>query len=99
VACKAISSAPVTVPALIAASAHQKGRPISMTTPPSTTLNTFTFAPNQKASCCPADPCRAFRGMNSMWCRSAHCLMLALGAGEVYIRGLPFLTGRGYKRG
>jgi hypothetical protein len=48
VACGAISSAPIIVPAAIATSAHQNARPIEMTTAPRTTLNTFTLPPSER---------------------------------------------------
>jgi len=50
VACNAISSAPIKVPAVIAISAHQNDSPIDTTTAPRTTLNTFTLPPHQNAS-------------------------------------------------
>src|SRR5258707_157142 len=66
VACSAIGSAPMTVPVVMAISAHQNVRPIDTTIPPRTTLNTLKLQPHQKGSWCHALPCLALAGMNSM---------------------------------
>jgi hypothetical protein len=66
VACSAISSAPINVPAAMAISAHQKVSPIETVTAPRTTLKTLTLPPNQNANWCQGLPCRAAAGMWSM---------------------------------
>ena len=57
----------MSVPAVMAISAHQKVSPIETVTPPRTTLNTLTLPPNQNANWCQGFPCRAPAGMWSMW--------------------------------
>jgi hypothetical protein len=44
---------------VMAISAHQKVSPSDTTTPPRTTLNTFTLPPNQKQHWCHGFPCSA----------------------------------------
>ena len=67
-----MNSAPASVPATMAMTAHQNVRPNETTTPPRKTLKTFTLAPAQKAAWCQGLPCRAPAGIMSMWCVSTY---------------------------
>ena len=79
----------MSVPAVMAISAHQNVSPIETATPPSTTLNTLTLPPNQKQNCCQGVPCRAPAGMWSIWRFSTYRRSCSFRAADAAILGNP----------